>query len=74
MSKFKKNDHVVTQLRIGENVITQPQCIVESFADHFSSIFNSPFSVVIPNNARFIFSFYFLNFSSISDSDVKQEI
>jgi hypothetical protein len=42
------------QLKICENVITQPQYIVESFADHFSWIFNSPSSVVVPSNARFI--------------------
>jgi hypothetical protein len=28
VSKFKKIDHVVTQLKIGENVISQPQCIM----------------------------------------------
>jgi hypothetical protein len=44
------------QLKIGENIITQPQGIVESFADHLSSIFNSPSSVVIPNNVRCTFS------------------
>jgi hypothetical protein len=42
VSKFKKNDHVVTHLQIGENIITQPQCIVEASANHISSIFNSP--------------------------------
>jgi hypothetical protein len=67
--KFKKNDHVVTQLKIVENITTQPQCIVEAFADHFSPIFNAPSSVVIPNNTHFTFS-NFLNISSISDSDV----
>jgi hypothetical protein len=59
-SKFKKNDHVVTQLKVSENVITQPQCIVEAFAGHFSSIFNFPSSVIIPNNACFTLS-HFLN-------------
>jgi hypothetical protein len=73
VSEFKKNDHVFTLLKIGENVITQPQCIVEAFADHFSSSFNSFSSVVIPNNARFTLS-DFLNVPSISDSDLEQEI
>jgi hypothetical protein len=52
VSKFKKNEHVVNQLKIGQNVITEPQCNVEAFADNFSTIFNSPSSVVIPNNAQ----------------------
>jgi hypothetical protein len=42
VSKFMKNDHVVTQLRIGENVLTQPLCIVEAFAGNFSSILTFP--------------------------------
>jgi hypothetical protein len=75
VSKFKKNDHVVTQFKIGENVITQPQCprIVEDFAEHLPFFFNSPSSAVIPNNARFTSS-GFLNVPSISDSDFKQEL
>jgi hypothetical protein len=36
VSKFKNSEHVVTQHKIGENKITQPQCIVEVFANHFS--------------------------------------
>jgi hypothetical protein len=42
-SKFKnkKNDRVVTQFKIAEN-ITHLQSIVQAFAGHFSSIFNSP--------------------------------
>jgi hypothetical protein len=67
--KFKKNDHVVTEIKFVGNVTTQPHCIAEAFADHFSPIFNSPSFVVIPNNAHFTF-FNFLNISSISDSDV----
>lgn len=55
VSKFKKNDHV-TQFRIGENVIRTPRRIFEAFTDHISSIFNSPSSVVLPENVRFIFS------------------
>jgi hypothetical protein len=35
VSKFKKNDHV-TQLKIGEHVVTQPQCIIEALATHLS--------------------------------------
>jgi hypothetical protein len=52
-------------MKTGENG-TQPKCIVEAFADHFSP-------VVIPTNARFIFSNFF-NISSIFDSDAKQAI
>jgi hypothetical protein len=47
ISKFKKNYHVSTQLKIGENVITRLQCIVEGFAHNFSPIFNNSSSVVI---------------------------
>jgi hypothetical protein len=68
---LKKNDHVITQLKIGENVITQPRSIPEGIADYFSSIFNYPSSVVFPNNVHF---YYFVNVPSISDSDVKQAI
>jgi hypothetical protein len=64
--KLKKNNHVVTQIKIGEYIITQPQCIVEAFADHFPSILFPPCSVVIPINARFSFSDS-LNVPSISD-------
>jgi hypothetical protein len=64
--KAKKNDHVVTQIKIGEYIITQPQCIVEAFADHFPSILNPSCSVVIPINVRFSFSDS-LNVPSISD-------
>jgi hypothetical protein len=70
VSKFKKND-VFTQIKIGENVITQPHCIVEAFGHHFSSIFDSPSSVVIQIHVYFTFS-DFLNFPLISCSDVKQ--
>jgi hypothetical protein len=59
VSKFKKINHVVTQLIISYNTITESQCIVEDFADHFYSIFNSPSSVVIPDFARFMFSDFF---------------
>jgi hypothetical protein len=62
-----------THLKLGENIITQPQCIVEAFADNFPSIFNCPSSAVSPNYARFTFS-DFLNVPPISDSDVKQAI
>jgi hypothetical protein len=73
ISKFKNNDHVVTQFKVGKNVMREPTCIAEAFAGHFSSIFNSSSSVVIPNNASFILS-NFLNVPSISDSDVKKAI
>jgi hypothetical protein len=33
--------------------------VTEAFADHFSSIFNTPSPVVIPNNAHFTFSDFF---------------
>jgi hypothetical protein len=59
--------------KIGENILTRPQYIVEAFADHFSSIFNSPSSAVIRNNAHFTFS-DFLNFPAIYGSYFKQEI
>jgi hypothetical protein len=72
--KFEKNDHVIIQLKTGENLVTQPQCIVEACVDHFSSIFNSPSSAVLRNSATFTFSGFFLNIPSISDSDVKQAI
>jgi hypothetical protein len=65
VSKLKKIDHVVTQVKIGKHYITQAQRIVEAFANHFSLIFSSPSSDVIPNNALFTFS-DFLNFPSIS--------
>jgi hypothetical protein len=64
--KFKKNNHVVTQLKIGVNGITQPKYFVGAFADHFSP-------VVIPKNARSTSS-EFLNVPSILDSEVKQVI
>jgi hypothetical protein len=73
VSRFKKNKHVVNQLKIGQKVITEPQCIVEAFADHIFSIFNSPSSVVIPNNAQSL-TLDFLNVPPISDSDVKKAI
>jgi hypothetical protein len=73
VSRFKKNEYVVNQLNIGQKVITEPQCIAEAFADYFSTIFNSPPSVVIPNNAQFLTS-DFLNVPPISDSDVKKAI
>jgi hypothetical protein len=33
-----KNYHVFALLKIGENIIPQPQNIVEAFADHFPPI------------------------------------
>jgi hypothetical protein len=72
ISRFKKNEHVVNQLKIGQKVITEPQCIVEAFADHFSTIFN-PSSVVISNNTQSLTS-DFLNVPPISDSEVKKTI
>jgi hypothetical protein len=41
ISKFKKNDQAVTQLELGTRIITEPQSIAETFADHFSSVFDS---------------------------------
>jgi hypothetical protein len=35
ISEFRTNDHVVTQLKIGENLIIQPQCIIEAFCESF---------------------------------------
>jgi hypothetical protein len=67
----KKNDHIVTQPKIGDNVITQPQYIVEAFADHFSSIFNSLLFYCYSRQFTFYF-LGFLNVPSISDSDTKQ--
>jgi hypothetical protein len=65
VSRFKNNEHI-NQLKIGQKVITEPQCIVEAFADYFSTIFNSPSSVVIPNNAQ-SFTSDFLNVNPLSD-------
>jgi hypothetical protein len=70
--KFKRNNHV-SQLKISENVIKQPQCIVEASAAHFSLIFNSPSSVAITNNVRFTVP-GFVNVPSFYESDVKQAI
>jgi hypothetical protein len=36
--KFKDNYHFVSPLKIGENIITEPQCTAEAFADHFCSV------------------------------------
>jgi hypothetical protein len=41
ISKFKKNDQAVTQLELGTKVITEPQSTAETFADHFSSVFDT---------------------------------
>jgi hypothetical protein len=55
--KSYKNDYVFSQLKVGDNVITEPHCIAGAFAEHISSIFNSSSSVVIPNNSRFTLTF-----------------
>jgi hypothetical protein len=65
VSKSRKNDHSLAKLKIGANVITEPRCIVEAFADRFCSNVNSSSSVVIPNNIHF--TLIFLNVPSISD-------
>jgi hypothetical protein len=41
VSRFRKNERVVNQLKTGQKIITKPQSIVEAFADHFYTIFNS---------------------------------
>jgi hypothetical protein len=64
---------LLTNLKLVKMVITEPQCIFEAFADHFSTIFNSPSSVIILNNAQ-SFTSNFLNAPPISDSDVKKAI
>jgi hypothetical protein len=38
ISKFKDNYHSVTQFKIAETVITEPQCTAEAFTDHFCSV------------------------------------
>jgi hypothetical protein len=70
ISKFKKNDHAVTQLDLGTKIITEPQSIAEAFADHFSSAFDTSCRPKAP--------YYFehtcsdlLNVPDICDSDVK---
>jgi hypothetical protein len=60
-------------LKSGDNVITQPQCIADEFADHFAALFKTSSSVDILNNLHFILS-DFLNVPSISNSDVKKAI
>jgi hypothetical protein len=42
------NHHSAILLKIGENVIVEPQFITEGFADHFYSHFNSSYLVDIP--------------------------
>jgi hypothetical protein len=42
ISRFKHYEHVVKQLKIGQQVITEAQSIVEVFADHFSTILTIP--------------------------------
>jgi hypothetical protein len=41
-SELKKNEHVVTKLKMGKHLITQAHCIVEAFANNFSSILALP--------------------------------
>jgi hypothetical protein len=41
ISKFKNTYHTVTHIKSGDNFIMEPQLIVEAFADHFRSVFNS---------------------------------
>jgi hypothetical protein len=38
ISKFKRNEQSVTQIEVGDKIITEPQFIAEAFADHFHSI------------------------------------
>jgi hypothetical protein len=73
ISKFKRNDQSVTQIKIGNKIITELQFVAEAFADQFSSIFNSSSSVHVPNNSDCI-SLDFLNSPYVSDSDVKRAI
>jgi hypothetical protein len=73
ISKFKRNDQSVTQIEIGNKIITEPQFIAEAFADHFSSIFNLSSSVNTLNNCDCT-SLDSLNIPYISDSDIKQVI
>jgi hypothetical protein len=73
ISKFKRNDQSVTQIDIGNKIITEPQLIADAFADRRSSIFNLSSSVHVPNNSDCVSS-DFLNIPYISDSDVERAI
>jgi hypothetical protein len=73
ISKFKRNGQSVTQIEIGNKIITEQKLIADVFADHFPSIFDSSSSVHVPNNPDCISSDFF-NIPYISDSDVQQVI
>jgi hypothetical protein len=66
---LKKNGHIITQFKIGENRVVELQLTPESFADNFrfTSNFFSP--VNIPSSHETSLS-HFTNVSSISDDDV----
>jgi hypothetical protein len=73
ISKFKRDDQSVTEIEIGNKIITEPQFIAEAFADHFSFIFNSS-SFVNTLNSSDCNSSDSLNIPYISDSDIKRAI
>jgi hypothetical protein len=71
--KFKRNDQSVTQIEIGNKIITEQKLIADVSADQFSSSFNSSSSVHVPSNSDCISS-DFPNITYVSDSDVEQAV
>jgi hypothetical protein len=77
ISKFKRNDQAITQIEVGDQIITEPQSIAETFANHFRSIFydsqcGNPCSIS-PNSSDFTSSDV-LNIPHISLTDVTRAI
>jgi len=71
---LKHNYHTLTQIKSGDNFITEPQLIAEAFADHFRSIFNSSSATQVHYNPVETTSSDFLNVPFVFDSDVRRAI
>jgi hypothetical protein len=63
-NKGNRIEHTINLLKIGENVIPEPQYIAEAFADNFCSVSNSSSSVAIPN----IFNICFWTVLTMADN------
>jgi hypothetical protein len=50
------NDPSITETEVGDEIIVELRSIAEAFGHHFCSIFNSLFSINIPNNSDITYS------------------
>jgi hypothetical protein len=56
---FKRNDKSIAQIEVEDKIITEPQDIVEAFANHFSFVFNSSFLPHSLRNSNLMFYDFF---------------